>query len=307
MCPLAKIGAYGPNGPEKKRNNGNTIYQWTGSTFIDTTQYATYIDYLFLFFQTLSQDTSKISNEIEGKLDELSKLENSDGVNIDDIDKEPLPRRDIDEETEKRNIGRWKNYRWNVQNYKQDRDDYKQDRNKRFIGRWKNLNWLNYRHGIPDSQPVYDDLDKRADGYMDNFGYENALVPYLYGDDILEKRQGGRWALINRQLNRLTHGRTKKDDEFEEYPDDGNDVDKRMGSRWRLIQSKLHDLSGRSKRSLYDKRFIGRWKNHNWMLGHGKVDYDSALPWNDKRNIGRWKNQNWILEQYRDRKSKSLN
>ena len=243
---------------------------------------------------------------MEDKLDDLSHLENSDDVKNDEIDKGPLDGSDIEDEGEKRNIGRWKNYRWNIQNYR-DRAYFKPERNKRFIGRWKNLNWMNYQHGIPNSQTAYDDLDKRDDGYWDNIGYDDALVPYLYGDDILEKRQGGRWALINRQLSKLTNGRSKKDDAFEAYSDDGNDIDKRMGSRWRLIQNKLRNLSGRTKRSLNDKRFIGRWKNLDWMLGHGKVDYDSALPWNDKRNIGRWKNQNWILKQYRDRKSNSLN
>ena len=272
-------------------NSRREVWYWHGSRIVPV-----------FFFQASSQDTSKLANEIDEKLEELSNLENSNEVKLDQLDKEPLEQGFTDEETEKRNIGRWKNYRWNLQKYKQDRE-------KRFIGRWKNINWLNYRHGLPDSQTAYNDLDKRPYSYVDDIGYDDQLVPYLYGDDILEKRQGGRWALINRQLNKLAPGnsRSKKDDGFEEFTDDESDVDKRMGSRWMLIQNKLRDLAGRSKRSLYDKRFIGRWKIYNWMRSHGNVNSDSALPWNDKRNIGRWKNQNWLLQHYRDRKSKLLN
>lgn len=213
------------------------------------------------------------------------------------FDKEALELNQIDENRDKRNIGRWKNYNWNLQQYKQDRE-------KRFIGRWKNRNWLNYGRAFPEATGNNYDLDKRADEYLDSAVYANELVPYLYDEDVLDKRQGGRWALIQRQLNRLeSNGKSKKDDE---YTND-DEISKRMGSRWMLIQNKLRELHGRSKRSdLEDKRFIGRWKNHNWILSHGKQSSDSAFSVEDKRNIGRWKNQNWILQryrQYRHRKS----
>ena len=176
-----------------------------------------------------------------------------------------------------------------------------QEREKRFIGRWKNRNWLNAGQSLPVYVGDYNQPDKRYDDDFDDTSYENELLPYLYNDDLMEKRQGGRWALIHRQLHKLDSNKYKR---FGDSSDEVDEVDKRMGSRWMLIQNKLRNLGGRSKRNEDDKRFMGRWKNQNWILSKGKQNSDMALSHNEnKRNIGRWKNQNWILQQYRERKS----
>ena len=212
---------------------------------------------------------------------EQSKADTS--INNDDDKQETLATDEEKEATDlddKGNMGNWENVRYELPN-----------REKRFIGRWKNRNWLN-----------------SGRDYFDNAGYGADVFPYTDQDESLDKRQGGRWALINKQLSRLgsSRNRIKKnmpDLVSDEYLFNVDDLEKRMGSRWRFIQNKLKDLGGRNKRDERDeKRFMGRWKNQNWLLNQGNQDSNIYDPI-DKRNIGRWRNRNWILQQYRERKS----
>ena len=257
---------------------------------------------LIYYFQATAEDTV-IAPGVESDKNEplIKPTADNNEIKLEDINSKDDKQINYDQSDDKRNIGRWRNHDWNLQKYKPDRE-------KRFIGRWKNRNWLNSGRKFQDIDDDFNTaVDKRADGYLDDFAYSDELLPYLYNDEGMDKRQGGRWALIHKQLNRLENSRSKskKNAPADEYYDDDEEMEKRMDSRWLLIQSKLRDLAGRTRRSKEDdKRFVGRWKNQNWLLSQANKKLGLSESQNiDKKNIGRWKNRNWILQQYRERKS----
>ncbi|WAR14882.1 hypothetical protein MAR_004987 [Mya arenaria] len=155
---------------------------------------------------------------------------------------------------EKRNVGRWNNQRWQLENL-------------------ANSHTLSKRYSDKDHEGLGDGFDVSDDAAYLNFLQAFGIPPDeafhddgLYGN--LDKRHASRWNIIQQKLASLSSKRS-------------TELDKRMDSRWRLIQNKLNQLNGiANKRSTdeldslsdnyeaIDKRHLGRWKNRNWLNKH---------------------------------------
>ncbi|XP_052275410.1 uncharacterized protein LOC127874815 [Dreissena polymorpha] len=142
----------------------------------------------------------------------------------------------------KRNFGRWKNLRWQIQqsanNQGQGPDSYAID--KRFaLG------------GNADRRPY----NFRLPYYLYNPDSESQIYPvgfesdYPFDDIGYDKRHSSRWNIILRKLGALS------------TPDEST-AGKRSASRWRFIQNKLNQLGDKPDLGT-SKRNLGRWRNTN--------------------------------------------
>lgn len=203
---------------------------------------------------------------------------------------------------DKRNFGRWRNANWM--------------HGKRNFGRWKNRRWVSWQQLFDDTQSYPSAVHSLSKRFSDFDGVASDVIPGPYqgydeispfivdpsflsddfDDDLtmesddsesadeLDKRHASRWKYIHRKLASLDNESKRDIERF---------VDKRMNSRWRLIQNKLNELNGD-----VSKRFAGRWRNQNWLLGKINSDDSEDFDSYQKRNFGRWKNRNWILRKF---------